>query len=260
MNGEFAGAWRLQTTIVHALMRRDTQARNARTRLGLLMEILEPAAMIFTIIAMRYYVTGGGRIYGVPMALFVTTGYMPYHFFRLGMSKISAAARNKTPTLMFPQVTTFDAIVARGMEMFVSYTAAMVLSFTLVGVIFKCAPQDMLLILISMSLDIWVASAVGILVGVASRFFPVIGIVLPPLMRLLILFSGALYLATEIPPQLLVYVRWNPLFHIIEMMREGWLEGYVSPVEDPSYVVTVSIILTALAMWTERATRRFKFS
>lgn len=261
MKGEFAGAWRLQSTIVNALMRREMQARSSQTRLGVLVNILEPVVMVMTIVELRYFFSGGAAIYGVPLALFVTTGYMPWYFWRMAMSTMAGAARSKTPTLMFPQVTAFDAVIARGLDCFITYSTATFISFALVVVIWKTRlPSNVLLVLTSTILALWFGAAIGVLIGVAARFYPVVMMVVSPLMRLSLFFSGALYLATEVPPAILPYLTWNPLFHAIEMMREAWLEGYESPIEDPAFAVISCVVLTALAMWVERATRRFKFS
>lgn len=256
-----ARAYRMQSMIVHALMMRNMQTRNSNSRLGLILNVIEPALMIFTIIAMRFYLSGSGQVFGMPLALFVTTGFMPYHFSRMIVNDITGAARNKTPVLMFPSVTSLDGIIARILLASIVFTLTVIISFVIVIEIYGGSPpNDYLLAAIALCMILWYSAILGVLFGVASRIFPVVTLLIPPLMRVSILLSGALYLAVELPPSILRIAVWNPLFVGIEMMREAWIEGYVSPAVSPNYFLGANLVLTVVALSLERLTRRFKFS
>ena len=257
----FTQAMRLQSTIISALMLRNMHSQHSKTRWGIIINILEPAAMVFTIFAMRYYVSGSGVLYGIPLAVFVTTGYMPFHFHRLTVSGIMQATRTKAPSLMFPMVTSFDNVLARAINDVMIYGAAIVVVFVFLLSLYGGAPPtNLLLAIAAIALIFWYSIAFGVVAGVIARLFPTFRIIFGPIMRGTMLVSGALFLATELPPKFLVYARWNPIFNAIEMVREAFLPGYVSPVADPAYVVVFSLITSVVGMALERQTRRFKLS
>ena len=57
------------------------------------------------------------------------------------------------------------------------------------------------------------------------------------------------------PPQLRVYLEWNPLVHAIELTRMGIYPEYPSIVLDAHYlgrVIVVTITVAASALWARR--------
>ena len=254
-------ALRLQSTIVHALVMRNMQSSHSKSRLGIVLIVLESVTMVLTIFAMRYYLSGSGAIFGIPLALFVTTGYMPYHFHRLTVTDLAGATRKKTPTLMFPMVTSLDGVIARAINSFVIYCLGFTLAITIVMSLYGgTLPNNALLACSAMCMILWYSMTLGIIFGVLGRLFPIVDLILGPLLRVSILVSGAFYLAVELPPQFLKYAVWNPVFNGIEMMREAWIEGYISPVADPSYMLVSCLVLSVIAVALERRTRQFKFT
>jgi capsular polysaccharide transport system permease protein len=69
--------------------------------------------------------------------------------------------------------------------------------------------------------------------------------------------SGLFFCITMLPLAFWPYVTWNPLFHVTELVRDAWFEGYVSPIASPTYVVECTLVLLFLGLSVERHVRRF---
>ena len=67
-----------------------------------------------------------------------------------------------------------------------------------------------------------------------ARFVPI-------MLRPMFWVSGIFYTATELPTGAQNLLWWNPLFHCIEALREGFFLGYVSPVSDLWYPLVVAV-------------------
>ena len=254
MTGSLAPSLRLQSTIVHALIMQDMNRRYAQSRLGSLMAVVEPLILIGGIYILRAYIQGATRVGSVSLALFLVTGFLTYFCFRFVVSAVAASGQRRTAALMFPQVTALDAMIAQSISSCVIYAAVLVLAFGLLVVWTGIRPNDYLYIFIAGFLTLAQAVAVGLVLGCILRVFPGLQLFVGLLMRIDLLFSGAMFLAAELPRSILPYVDWNPTFHTIEMMREAWFPGYVSPLADPAYVVELIIVLLAIGLSFERIT------
>lgn len=256
MSGSLAASFRLQSTIVQALILQDMSARYARTRLGALTALFEPVMVVIGTYVIRFYIQGAHSIGGIPMVLFIVTGFMTDFCFRIVTGNVMSSADRKAPSRMFPQVTSLDVVIARAISGTTVSAGAMVITFIIASLMTGRAPSDVLYCLIAASLTFTLAIATGLMVGVILRRYPVMRVFVGALLRINFVLSGAAFLGTEFPRQYLGYISWNPTFHVVEMMREGWFRGYVSPVANPIYVLACIAGLLSIGMPLERLTRR----
>ncbi len=78
------------------------------------------------------------------------------------------------------------------------------------------------------------------------------------LTRPLFLLSGVFYIPSQMPPEAVAVLRWNPVLHLIEWMREGYYPNYRSDVLDYAYPLGFGAICLALGLTAERMTRRWR--
>lgn len=256
MTGSLAASLRLQSTIVHALIMQDMNRRHADSRLGSLMAIVEPLLLLVGIYFLRTVVKGAGTVGGVPIALFLVTGFLVHYCFRRVVQAVMTAGARKASAQALPQVTSLDVVAAQALSTLAVFTAVMIVGFTALMLGYGIRPNDTLMVFIGSGLTLLLGIAVGLAVVPLVRVFPGLRMFIGLLLRIDMVFSGAAFLASEVPTSLLPYVSWNPTFHTIEMMREAWFPGYVSPIADPAYVVAVFIVLLAIGLAGERLTSR----
>ena len=254
-------AVRVQKSILHALLLRDMHARYAGSRIGVLVEVFDALLQVAFMIAIRYVLKGKHGPYGMSLAVFVTTGYLTFYIFRVLLVRTMAAMSSRASALMFPLVTDMDVVVAAVLSTVVTYALVLVLCFATAVLLFGGEPpRDLLGVIGAAAMMMWLGTSCGMVMGVIVRIFPGLRILVGPALRIGMYASGALYLASELPAWLLPYVVWNPTFHVIEMMREGWIGTYDSPVASLSYVLEVGLIATLLGLALERTTGRFALS
>ena len=257
MEGPLAPAFRLQTTIVHALMLREMASRGAKSRVGLIFAILDPLFGVATLFCIRYFLHGKVVMFGIPLAIFLASGYLPYFVFRQILRNTMNAAAAETPTMMFPQVTQLDAIIARILTTTLVNCAAMVVGFVFVIIAFHAEPPgDILKMILATLFLAWIGAILGLVIGAIAKFFPAILYVIGPVLRGGTYVTGPLFLAIELPQEWLRYVSWNPALHAIEMMREAWFPFYDSPVVDIGYLLKFCITGTVLALSLQRVAQQ----
>lgn len=256
MSPPLAPALRLQSTIIHALILQDMSRRYANTRLGALTAVIEPVLVVAALYLFRVFLQGQVRVGGMPVALYLVTGFMPGFAFRIVASTVMSAAERKASARMFPQVTSLDVLLASAISSSMVSVGAMLIVFVATAVGLDMMPADLLMVFLASWLTCVLGAAVGIVLGVVLRRLPGLRLVISSLLRINFILSGVAFLGTEVPPGLLPYVSWNPTFHAIEMMREGWFRGYVSPVAEPLYILACVTGLVAVGLPLERITNR----
>ena len=100
--------------VVNALVLRETKTRYGEHKLGFVWAFLEPIIMVLVMYvifsAMRAEMGGG-----IPIALFMISGFVPFAIFRDTMMQSQGAIKQNTSLLGFPQVSTYDLILARAL-------------------------------------------------------------------------------------------------------------------------------------------------
>lgn len=260
MSGSLAQSLQMQGSIIHALFMKDMQSRFTTGRLGALITIGEPLIVVTGLYVLRFYVLGVQVVHGLPLIVFIVTGYMIYHCFRVITAGVTSGTSKKANSQIFPQVTSMDQIAARACSSMFTNGTAMLIAFVLAYLWTGVQPASFLLLIEAGMLGLFLGVPVGMIIGGIARLFPFVTLVTSLLLRLNLFVSGVLVTADEAPASLLHVMIWNPTFHVIEMMREAWYPGYTSAYADPVFVMTCLLIALAVAMSLERMTSRFKFS
>ncbi|WP_407641193.1 Vi polysaccharide ABC transporter inner membrane protein VexB [Budvicia aquatica] len=83
--------------------------------------------------------------------------------------------------------------------------------------------------------------------ALAGRF-PLVYKAVPVVLRPMFLISAVFYTANELPSSLARVLRWNPLLHANDIVREGMFDGYHSFYADLSYPLVFSTALFMAGM------------
>lgn len=247
---------RLQVRVVAALILRETRATFGTSHIGYLWAIITPVVSI-AILASVFSLAGRHPPFGTSLALFFATGIIVLQLVvRLGSGLMTAIEANRA-LLSYPPIKRLDVLLARAI--------LIVLTFLVIGLIIHTA-------LIAMGLaDLPVhperilgAYAAACLLGLGIGMINALLLTLwdswrriePILAKPLFFVSGIFYVPDYLPPQVLTWLKWNPVLHAVEWMRNGYYADYDSMVLDKAYLVVVGAILVFVGLAGERLTRR----
>lgn len=66
--------------------------------------------------------------------------------------------------------------------------------------------------------------------------------------RLLFLASGVLFLPRDLPSNIQILLAWNPLIHVLSLLRESLYHGYAPLYQAPFFVALSSLILATIGL------------
>ncbi|PID60224.1 MAG: hypothetical protein CSB44_10825 [Gammaproteobacteria bacterium] len=223
---DVSSALRTQMRVIFALILRETKSRYGKHRIGFLWALLDPLIAV-SILVVIFTALHQSDVNGMPLVLFMIVGYCFFSIFKDTHTQMQGAIAQSRPLLAFPQVTTFDAILARGLlAAAVALTVFIVLLFLAnlaghdvhierpLGVLMVC----LLMFMTSTGLGFVLASLSPIIPSIQQISQQVLG-------RPLFYASGLFFTIDSFPPEIADVLLYNPLLHMVELVRsEFFLE------------------------------------
>ncbi|MDY0921323.1 ABC transporter permease [Leclercia sp. CFBP8987] len=242
--------------VTFGLLIRELKTRFGSYRLGYAWALLDPLLMI-TAFSLIFGMRSSGGFGGVPAPLFITASYLPFLFFRNVVSKLQSAVSANMGLFCYRQVTPFATFVARFiLEVIIGLVVGCVLVLGLMWFGFDATPNDPLLVILIYFLLMTFSFSLGIIFCVVCNLFKEASKFLDLLMMPLMFISCVMYPLATIPTQYQHWFVWNPLVHAVELIRCGWLAGYVSPDVSWGYLSCLTLVLLTFAMSCYRLSHR----
>ena len=246
----------LQVRVVAALVLRETRATFGRSQLGYLWAIVTPAASV-AILVMIFSAAGRQAPFGSSLAAFFGVGIFTLEYFnRLSGSLMSTFDANKS-LLTYPIIKATDALFARFILISVTYILIIALFFF--GLIaldlarLPAYPERLMQAFVTTSsLGFGFGTVNAVLISKWDSWKYIERVLTRPLFFL----SGIFYVPSQLPPDAIAVLSWNPILHVVEWMRSGYYSDYDSSVLHRTYAVGVATGLTLLALLCERMTRK----
>lgn len=231
---------------VLALILREMSTRYGRTPGGYIWGVFEPLAAIL-VLSVGFSLVIRTPALGTSFLLFYATGYLPFDLYQSVSNTVARGISFSKPLLLYPAVTWVDALLARFLLNSLTSILISILLFSgILAVVDSRATLDLPPIVAAFGLSMLLGLGVGTLNCALSGLFPLWEVAWSILTRPLFIASGIFYLF-ETLPQLAQDILWyNPLIHIIGMMRTGFYPTYAAPQVEPLYVLIVSLVLLAL--------------
>ena len=231
---------------VLALILREMSTRYGRTPGGYIWGVFEPLAAIL-VLSVGFSLVIRTPALGTSFLLFYATGYLPFDLYQSVSNTVARAINFSKPLLLYPAVTWVDALLARFLLNSLTSILISILLFSgILAVVDSRATLDLPPIVAAFGLSMLLGLGVGTLNCALSGLFPLWEVAWSIFTRPLFIASGIFYLF-ETLPQLAQDILWyNPLIHIIGMMRTGFYPTYAAPQVEPLYVLIVSLVLLAL--------------
>ena len=234
------GGLSVMRAAIRALLLRELQTRFGQYRLGYVWVLLEP---LFTIGIMLF-------LFGTVMKrtlpsmeyeIFLINGIFPFFMFRSGVMQALNAIQSNKGLFSYRPVKPIDALLARNfLEFLLKFIAYMFFSSAFLWFGYSISFEHIPELLFYWLLLFIFMMAFSLIFMVIGDFSKEIGKFLSVVFLILYFLSGVLYSIHIVPVQYREYLLWNPLIHIIELMRHAVA---------PTYELVSGISLSYFIIW-----------
>jgi capsular polysaccharide transport system permease protein len=241
---------------VFALMMRELKTRFGAKKLGYFWAIVEPASQA-SIMALLFSLIGRSSLTGVPVALFMISGIMPFKFFSKLLPQLAGSVQANKALFTYRQVSILDPLITRLIIEVTTYIVVFCIILSVMAWIgFDVEMQDFLAFLMINILLISLGLGMGILLCVASAYWEDTAKVVSMMMLPMFMISGIFFTATMIPQKYHYLLDWNPIFHVIELIRQAMFVSYTSPIGDWQYVAFCALVSNAAGLMLYQVSRQ----
>jgi len=227
-------------TIV-ALMLREMTTRFGRTPGGFVWAILQPLGMI-VMLGLAFSLLARSPALGTSFLLFKATGLLPFNMFKSTATQVGKGLGFSKQLLMYPGVSWIDALLAR---LILNCIISVVVAILILGGIILVEGVTLILdwqkIILSVTLAFSLAFGIGVLNCYLFERFDVWSNIWSILTAPLMIMSGVIFLYDSLPPVAQNIMWYNPLVHVVGLMRDGFYSTY-----NPNYISITYVVFWAL--------------
>nr|WP_255564598.1 ABC transporter permease [Mameliella sp. CS4] len=233
---------------ITALILREMATSYGRSPGGYVWAILEPAAGIALLTAI-FSIGFRSPPLGVSFAMFYATGMLPFTLFTDITGKLGQSMNYSKQLLAYPRVTFLDTILARfGLNLMTQ----ILVSYLVIGSILLAFDTRVIMDGPVIARAYGLAGLLSLGVGTFNCFmmlrFPIYQRFWSILMRPLFLLSCVFFLFDTIPEPYSNYLWYNPLVHLVGMMRHGFYPNYDAPYLSELYVAGFGLVALVLGL------------
>ena len=233
---------------IMALVLREMGSSYGRSPGGYLWAVLEPVAGI-TLLALVFSAAFRAPPIGINFAMFYATGMMPFLLFSDVQGKVAGSLLYSRQLLAYPTVTFVDAMLARFLLNGATQVLVSYLVFFGCAILFETRiTPDLPRIVEATALALLLALGIGALNCFLFTAFPLWQRAWSILMRPMFLLSGVVMLLEAVPQPYRDWLWYNPLTHVVGLMRAGFYSTYEAAYVSIDYVVTISLVCLALGL------------
>lgn len=232
---------RLHLRVLHALMLREMITRYGASRLGYLWAVLEPVGFI-ALLAVIFSEIAHAPPMGKSFALFYATGYVAFHWFHDISTVTARSVHVNRPLLAFPAVTPLDTILARFLLQTLTALAVAVVIF---AAILAASADQVTLALAPLAAAFGLAALLGLGLGafnaVAFALSKTWELAWGLFARPLFLVSCVFFSFRSLPGIAQDILWFNPIIHLVGLMRAGFYPVYDAAHVAPEYVAAFAL-------------------
>lgn len=241
---------------VFALMMRELKTRFGARKLGYFWALAEPAAQA-AFMAVLFTLLGRNSISGVPVAMFLLSGILPYKLFSKLLPQLAASVQANRAFFSYRQVTPIDPFITRFLIEISTFIVVYILIMSFMAWLgFEVVPHDLLELLAACGVLALIAVGLGLILCSVNSYWDDTLKVLSMVMTPMFFISGIFFSATMIPQQFWYLFTWNPVFHVIELCRDALFESYTTPVGDWMFVSLVALVTNTIGLMLYQVNRQ----
>lgn len=234
---------------IMALVLREMATSYGRSPGGYLWAVAEPVAGI-ALLTFIFSLGFQAPPLGTSFALFYASGLVPFLIYSDLSGKLSQSINFSLPLLGYPRVTLVDAVLARALLNIITQTlvSCLILGGLLVLIATQATPNIAIL-----AQAILLAFTLGFGVGTLNCFlvtrFPVWQRIWSIANRPMFLLSCIVFTFESIPMPFRDWLWFNPIVHVVGVMRQGLYFGYSGAYVSVTYVLFLSLGLSVLGFF-----------
>lgn len=233
---------------VFALMMRELKTRFGAKKLGYFWAVAEPAGQAI-LMGMIFSLVGRSSLAGVPVILFMVSGIIPFKFFSKLFPQLANSVSANKALFIYRQVSPIDPLVTRLLIEVLTYLVVfsvllIILSWAGIGVNI----HDFLSFFMANVLLVFLGVGIGLLLCVATLYWQDTSKLISVVMAPMFIISGVLFAGSMVPQKFYYLFSWNPIFHTIELIRQGMFYGYQSPIASWEYVGSCALVCNFLGL------------
>ncbi len=238
--------------VLFAMIVRETGTKFGRSYGGYFWAIAEPLGGI-VMLTLGFSIALREPPMGNNFALFYATGVIPFMLFSNVSRSVASAIQTNRGLLRYPVVTPLDTVFSKFiLDVLTMFMVAVllysgVILFYGLEVDFDAGSAALAFILAAL-----LGLGLGTLNCVLFGFFPTWKNVWGVLTRPLFLMSGMFYTFQSLPVVLQDVLWWNPLIHVVGLMRAAFYSGYEAEYASPLYVLGISGVLFVIGAYLLR--------
>jgi len=231
-------------------MLREMSTTYGRSVGGYLWAVLEPAAaVIFLTVVISVGIGVRVPALGQSFAMFYASGMLGFMTYLRVSAKVGQSITFSRALLNYPGVAWIDAVLAR---YFLSLlTNLMVFAIVITGliVIFDVEVHiNVEALAMGVAMCAVLSSGIGMLMAYLFPIYPTLQLVWSILTAPLMLISGVLFLFDDLPQSSRDILWYNPLIHIVGMIRRGFYPYYEASYVSPLYVFSIGMTGTLIGL------------
>lgn len=251
------GACICMSTVIYALILRETVTLYGDRKLGYLWVIIQTLFNISVFACLRY-ILGATNIGGLPTIYFLLIGFTCWNIFDDCIIKCLKAVSTNSSLLEFPHVHPIDVLLARCLLIIathISTAAVIIVGSIFCGLNFEITHYDDFTILLFLIVLLSISSA--IFFAAVNVFYPSVGKFLPFVMRVLFFVSGIFFSVNHFPLSYRKYLELNPILNVIEGMRNAVSHTFSNTFNSNYFYISfISITLLCFGLLLEQASHR----
>jgi len=241
---------------IMALILREISTTYGRSPGGYIWAVLEPAAGI-ALLTIIFSIGFRSPPLGTDFALFYATGILPLLMY-MGLSgKLAHTIQFNRALLAYPRVTFVDAISAR---LILNLLTQLTVQCLVVGFILLISQVpttfDYTKVVLAYSMLIVLSIGIGTLNSFLTLAFPIWDTAWAILNRPLFIISSVFFLFESVPQPYADFLWYNPLVHIIGMMRDGYYPFYQPNYVSIAYPMAIGIVTLMIGLFLLRRYHR----
>lgn len=233
--------------VIWALINKEMVVKFGASYLSYAWLLLEPLIYISLFCFVFLYV-GKDTALGLGMITFITTGVLPFLFFRRTVQGASTVIDANRQLLNYSKVNIYDGILARFLlEVIITVCVTIILLFFIVinDTTVVYSPER---ILIASFLLIIFTLGISFTMAIICYYLPDFAKINAIVFRLLMFISGVFYSLSQIPSSAAYYLSFNPIFQVIETIRTSLTMSYPSSFLSLKYTAVVSLLTLFLGI------------
>ncbi|KAA6225151.1 ABC transporter permease [Campylobacter sp. LR196d] len=222
--------------VIYALFFRELKTRFGRNRhLGYIWVVGEPMSVVLTITAIVTII----RQYhnqvmpeGISIFMFLVSGIVPYFMFRTIVTQLMGGIAGNLGLFSYKPVKPIHVFIARTLLEFCIYFTIFVSVLFVVGWFFRIdvIPRHILEVLFCIFLLMCAGFCLGLCFAIVWHFFEPLRTLLNYFSIIFYWTSGIIFPTWLMPQSLLDIFYFNPLLHIMELLRYNFFDYY--PLQD----------------------------